>query len=156
MRIKEGSVLTIYNLPVEYDNFSWPERREIREQYIEEQNNLCWYCGEDLFSDPPEQITEKSINLELFPIGFLNAPIHLQHDHGTGLTEGAVHGYCNAVLWQYYGKWNCKAFGYKLVMENIVNKDNDEKKEEFPDEWTEHIENIIEELFKRNPDKRKH
>ena len=36
-------------------------------------------------------------------------------------------------------------------------KDKDEKKEqEFPDEWTEHIEKIVEELFKRNPNKQKH
>jgi hypothetical protein len=34
----------------------------------------------------------------------LKSPIHLQHDHDTGLTEGAVHAYCNAVLWQYEGR----------------------------------------------------
>jgi len=95
---------TIYNLPVDYDNLCSVERRKVREQYIKEQDNMCWFCKEDLFSEPPERITEKSINLKIFPIGFLNSPIHLQHDHDTGLTEGAVHGYCNAVLWQYYGR----------------------------------------------------
>jgi hypothetical protein len=30
--------------------------------------------------------------------------IHLQHCHKTNMTEGAVHAYCNAVLWQYEGK----------------------------------------------------
>ena len=62
------------------------------------------FCGEDLFSEPPERITEQYINWDFFPRGFLNAPIHLQHDHGTGLTEGAIHAYCNAVLWQYHGR----------------------------------------------------
>jgi len=76
----------------------------VREQYIKEQNNLCWHCGEDLFSEAPQRITEQKINLQIFPPGFLGNPIHLQHDHGTGLTEGAVHAYCNAVLWQYHGK----------------------------------------------------
>lgn len=31
-------------------------------------------------------------------------PVHLHHDHKTGLTIGAVHAKCNAVLWQYYGE----------------------------------------------------
>lgn len=96
--------MTTYNLPVEYDNICAQERRMVREQYIKEQNNLCMFCGEDLFTDPPERITDQNINLKLFPIGFLNHPIHLQHDHGTGLTEGAVHAHCNAVMWQYHGR----------------------------------------------------
>ncbi len=96
--------MTTYNLPVEYDNLCSITRREVREQYIKEQSNLCWHCGEDLHGAPPDEIAEKEINLALFPRGFLNHPIHLQHDHGTGLTEGAVHAYCNAVMWQYHGK----------------------------------------------------
>ena len=31
-------------------------------------------------------------------------PIHLQHNHSTDMTEGAVHAYCNCVLWQYEGR----------------------------------------------------
>lgn len=96
--------MTTYNLPVEYDKIPAREKRLVREQYIKEQDNKCWHCGEDLFAAPPDRITEKDINLNLFPIGFLNHPIHLQHDHFTGLTEGAVHAYCNAVLWQYHGR----------------------------------------------------
>jgi len=96
--------MTTYNLPVEYDNICSQEKKMVREQYVKEQSNLCWYCGEDLFADPPDRITEKSIFWNQFPPEFLNSPIHLQHDHNTGLTEGAVHGYCNAVLWQYDGR----------------------------------------------------
>ena len=96
--------MTTYNLPVEYDNICSQEKKIVREQYIKEQNNLCWHCGEDLANEPPERITNKQIDWRAFPPGFLNHPVHLQHDHFTGLTEGAVHSYCNAVLWQYYGK----------------------------------------------------
>ena len=96
--------MTTYNLPVEYDLLPGLERRAVREQYVKEQNNLCMHCGEDLSSKAPERITEQTIIWEAFPPGFLNYPIHLQHDHGTGLTEGAVHAYCNAVLWQYHGR----------------------------------------------------
>ncbi len=96
--------MTTYNLPVDYDKLPQRERRAVREQYIKQQDNLCMFCGEDLFDEPPERVTEQYINWDFFPRGFLNAPIHLQHDHGTGLTEGAIHAYCNAVLWQYHGR----------------------------------------------------
>lgn len=93
-----------YNLPVDYDKLEWWERKEVREQYIRHQDNKCYYCGENLDEEPPKEITDKPINWFLFPKGFLDHPIHLQHCHDTGMTEGAVHSYCNAVMWQYEGK----------------------------------------------------
>jgi len=54
---------------------------------------------------PPEFLSlEKRIDWDLFPPGFLKNPVHLHHNHDTGMTIGAVHAYCNAVLWQYYGE----------------------------------------------------
>jgi hypothetical protein len=94
----------MYNLPVDYTKLTQQQRREVRMQYIEEQNNCCMYCKETLNANPPEQITSKDIDWKLFPPGFLTYPIHLQHDHYTNMTEGAVHAYCNAVLWQYEGR----------------------------------------------------
>lgn len=93
-----------YNLPVDYDLLSWQERREVREQYIKEQQNMCFYCDERLDQEAPEYIKEKHIFWDLFPPNFLKYPVHLQHDHDTGMTEGAVHNYCNAVMWQYEGR----------------------------------------------------
>ena len=93
-----------YKLPVNYHSVHWTERKKIREQYIEEQKNLCFYCKEDLYQQPPITILEKKIDWDLFPEGFLKYPIHLQHDHVSGMTEGAIHAYCNAVMWQYEGK----------------------------------------------------
>ena len=90
-----------YILPVNYEELHWAERRVVREQYIKEQNNLCMYCGTLLTEPPPNHITDKNINWNNFPTGFLDNPIHLQHLHTTGMTEGAVHAYCNAVMWQY-------------------------------------------------------
>jgi hypothetical protein len=91
-------------LPVDYTKLTQPQRREVRLQYIKEQNNLCMYCGETLYEGAPERITKKPITWGLFPPGFLDHPIHLQHCHKTNMTEGAVHSYCNAVLWQYEGR----------------------------------------------------
>ncbi len=90
-----------YNLPVNYDELHSTERRAVRFQYINQQKNLCYYCGCSLDENPPKHITDKDINLKLFPKNFLEHPIHLQHNHNTGMTEGAVHAYCNAVMWQY-------------------------------------------------------
>lgn len=90
-----------YDLPVDYNKLTWQERRAVREQYIKEQNSLCYYCNKTLEQKAPKEITDKQINWNLFPSGFLNYPIHLQHNHYTGMTEGAVHNYCNAVMWQY-------------------------------------------------------
>lgn len=91
-------------LPTDYTKLTQPQRREVRLQYIKEQNNLCMYCGETLDEVAPKRITKKPINWQLFPQGFRDHPIHLQHCHKTGMTEGAVHNYCNAVLWQYEGR----------------------------------------------------
>jgi hypothetical protein len=91
-------------LPVDYTKLHWSEKKEIREQYIAEQKGLCMYCRHDLTQAAPKHITNKTINWKLFPVNFLKNPIHLQHCHLTGMTEGAVHAYCNAVLWQYEGR----------------------------------------------------
>lgn len=91
-------------LPVKYDNLTPKDRRKVRLHYIDIQNNLCCHCNYDLDGDPPKNILEKKINWTLFPKGFLNHPIHLHHDHNTGLTIGAIHAYCNAYLWDYCGQ----------------------------------------------------
>jgi hypothetical protein len=89
-----------YKLPVLYSKANASERRAIREQYATEQNGLCYWCKQPLTGDPPQYIKNKKINWRLFPPGFLRHPIHLQHNHSTDLTEGAVHARCNAYMWQ--------------------------------------------------------
>jgi hypothetical protein len=90
-------------LPTDYTKLEWQERRAVREQYVKEQDNLCYFCKQDLSKPAPKEVTSKKINWSLFPANFLQYPIHLQHNHDTGMTEGAVHNYCNAVMWQYHG-----------------------------------------------------
>ena len=91
-------------LPVNYTNLHWTERKVVREQYIKEQKGLCLYCNCSLNKEVPKNIMDKKINWDFFPDNFLKYPIHLQHNHNTGMTEGAVHSYCNAVMWQYEGR----------------------------------------------------
>lgn len=91
-------------LPVLYKSLSIEQKRQVRERYIFIQKGKCYWCKCDIHSEPPESITNKSINLNNFPNGFLNSPIHLQHNHKTGMTEGAVHAYCNAVMWEYHNR----------------------------------------------------
>jgi hypothetical protein len=91
-------------LPVIYDELSWQERREVRNRYVKLQKGLCCHCKSPLNEKAPEKITKMPINRLLFPDNFFSYPVHLHHDRETGLTIGAVHCYCNAVLWEYYGE----------------------------------------------------
>jgi hypothetical protein len=90
------------DLPVDYNNLKSYERRAVREEYIKQQNNDCYYCGNPLDKLPSVKIQRTYIHLELFPDDFFKYPVHLHHNHETGLTIGAVHSRCNAVLWQYH------------------------------------------------------
>lgn len=92
------------NLPVKYSSLSIEERRAIRNEYYRRQHGICMYCGGYLGKEPPQWIKDKKINWLLFPDNFLKYPVHLQHNHETDMTEGAVHAYCNAVMWQYEGR----------------------------------------------------
>ena len=87
---------------VMYNKMTPAQRRAKREEYEHDQEGRCWYCKGFLAVQPPKSVTSNRINLKLFPPNFLKYPVHLQHNHKTGLTEGAVHSYCNAVLWQYH------------------------------------------------------
>ncbi len=96
--------MTKYNLPIDYTELEFSEKRIVREQYIELQDGRCMYCNSSLYESPSKKISDKEVDKRLFPKDFFNYPIHLQHCHNTGMTEGAVHSYCNAVLWQYDGR----------------------------------------------------
>lgn len=91
--------------PSHYPSMSSKERRKIRKEYEEDQGGLCHHCKKALIFRPRQE--GRRINWRLFPggeAGFLRYPVHLHHDHKTGNTIGAVHAYCNAVLWQIYGE----------------------------------------------------
>ena len=92
------------NLPVDYDKLKPEERRSVRLQYIELQKGLCYFCKESLEGPPKKEIADKSIHPHLYPKGFFGNPVHLHHNHNTGMTIGAVHSHCNAVLYEYYGE----------------------------------------------------
>ena len=87
--------------PVNYKKLTWQERKKVREDYVKFQNGLCHHCGKPLDEAPD---WTRKINEKLFPPSFFNYPVHLHHSHLTNMTIGAVHAYCNAVLWQYHGE----------------------------------------------------
>ena len=86
-----------------YHDLSWQERKSLRERYIKAQNGNCWYCKLPLSGKSLHETEKTPVNWSLFPGGkdFLRWPVHLHHDHDTGLTIGAVHAYCNAVSFEY-------------------------------------------------------
>jgi len=89
---------------VRYSLLTPQQRREVRGKYIKAQDSRCFYCGGNLNDKPSLEIQSIPIDWGLFPPNFLKYPVHLQHNHDTDMTEGAVHAYCNAVLWQYEGR----------------------------------------------------
>ena len=93
----------LIELPTEYSKLNARTRKLVRERYAKDQEGKCLFCQESLENDPPKIVTEKKIDWSYFPPFFLKYPVHLQHNHDTDMTEGAVHAYCNAVLWQYHG-----------------------------------------------------
>ena len=92
------------DLPQDYNALTQVQRRKVRERYIALQEGNCAHCKSPITEEPPKEIQAKEINWRLFPTGFLKNPAHLHHDHNTGMTIGAVHALCNAVLWQYHGE----------------------------------------------------
>lgn len=91
-------------LPTNYNNLSAKLRKRVREDYVQRQEGRCWYCGTPLDGSPKDSIKSLHIVKKWFPKGFFDWPVHLHHDHETGMTIGAVHSHCNAVLWQYHGE----------------------------------------------------
>ena len=90
------------DLPVNYDECSVSMRNTVRDEYCRVQNNKCYHCDMSLNEQPAAEIMVLSVDESLFPPNFFKWPIHLHHDHNTGMTIGAVHCRCNAVLWQYH------------------------------------------------------
>lgn len=88
-------------LPRFYPSMTTDERREARSEYSRLQGGDCWYCGHSLSEDSPLESCAVNVRWHRFPKNFLTWPVHLHHDHDTGLTIGAVHAYCNAVSFDY-------------------------------------------------------
>ena len=89
-------------LPVNYNDTHFSVRKLVREEYARIQGGMCCHCKKPLISD--SKFINKKVNRRLFPDNFFKWPVHLHHDRKTGLTIGAVHNHCNAVLWQHHGE----------------------------------------------------
>lgn len=90
--------------PVDYTKLDWRERKAVRLAYVDHQEGKCCHCGEPLDGLAHRDMLDKRVNRKLFPKTFWSYPVHLHHDHKTGMTIGAVHNQCNAVLWQFHGE----------------------------------------------------
>ena len=91
-------------LPINYEEAHWSVRKQARERYVEIQEGKCCHCGNLLNGSPTQSVVWKKINRKLFPKNFFMWPTHLHHCRKTGMSIGAVHNTCNAVLWQYHGE----------------------------------------------------
>lgn len=87
-------------LPQNYERISRYKRKLVRDEYIRIQDGNCWFCKGKL----NESSLYDHVSTVEFVKGFYNHPIHLHHDHGTGMTIGAVHAKCNGVSYCYLEK----------------------------------------------------
>lgn len=92
------------NLPCVYNKLTPAQKRQCRQAYVDKQLGCCYHCKEPLAGPPAFSVQMRSVKASLFPPGFFAHPVHLHHSHKTGLTIGAVHARCNAVLFQHYGE----------------------------------------------------
>ncbi len=95
-------VAQLPKLPAVYEAHSREVRALIREEYARLQGGTCPFCLQPLASDPPPVIQRLPLSKMLWPPEFFRWPVHLHHDHKTGLTIGAFHARCNAVLACYF------------------------------------------------------
>lgn len=91
-------------LPINYASTHFSQRKLAREEYVRRQDGNCHYCKNPLSEEPEESVKAKSITPRLYPTHFFKWPVHLHHCRKTGMTIGAVHSHCNAVLWEYEGE----------------------------------------------------
>lgn len=91
-------------LPAVYDDLSPQERRNAREAYADAQGGLCHHCKAPLSGPPAPRVASIRVTRRLYPVNFFKYPVHLHHNRKTGLTIGAVHNHCNAVLWEHYSE----------------------------------------------------
>lgn len=89
-------------LPVDYTTLNKYQIWDVRSEYVRIQGGKCHHCGESLGKKSELKILNR--HRSHFPENFFKYPIHLHHDHETGMTIGAVHNMCNAWLWIYEGE----------------------------------------------------
>ena len=97
-------MVSTIRLPMNYERATPQQRREARKAYEQLQDGDCYFCHKPLDALPPTKIMELDINWDRFPEHFQQHPVHLQHNHETGMTEGAVHMFCNAFMFDYLGR----------------------------------------------------
>ncbi len=90
--------------PQNYDKLNSHQRKDLREEYVKDQKGKCAHCGGDLDRPPRSEVRSQKVTEKFYPPGFFRYLVHLHHNHVTGMTIGAVHAYCNAVLWEYHGE----------------------------------------------------
>lgn len=95
---------TKIRLPIKYSETRPFRRKLVREEYVRRQKGKCYYCKAPLSEKPAAKVLAKPLDKSCIPKNFFDYPVHLHHCHITDDTIGAVHAYCNAVLWQYYGE----------------------------------------------------
>ncbi|MDX1406389.1 MAG: sigma factor-like helix-turn-helix DNA-binding protein [Woeseiaceae bacterium] len=112
MTTMDGSRIRIVHeygskFPQRYRDLNYNQRRKLCDEYVEYFKGRCPYCNELLDNEPHEFVRQSADEIDWDTLpggkeGFLKNPVHLHHDHKTGLALAAVHAMCNAHSWHSY------------------------------------------------------
>ena len=95
---QKGALQYNLELPTKYSSLSGERLSAVKEAYICLQRERCWLCGNNLYELSKYLVD----NPKLMPLcGNELAeryPLHLHHDHDTGLTLGVTHAECNIII----------------------------------------------------------
>ena len=107
-----GSTTEIYHaygspFPQRYRDLNTNQRRKLLDEYVEHFRGRCLYCHLKLDGKPSRIVRDSADEIEWDNLpggkeGFLKNPVHLHHDHETGLTLAPIHALCNAHSWEFY------------------------------------------------------
>jgi len=94
---QKGSLRYKLELPIKYSSLSGERLSAVKEAYTCLQRERCWLCGNNLW-DLPKYIVENPKLMGLCGNQLAeHSPLHLHHDHDTGLTLGVTHAECNII-----------------------------------------------------------
>lgn len=94
---QKGALRYKLELPTKYSSLSGERLAVVKEAYICLQRERCWLCGGNLYELPNHVVDNPNL------IGLCSSqlaeqhPLHLHHNHDTGLTLGVAHAECNII-----------------------------------------------------------
>lgn len=94
---QKGSLRYKLELPTKYSSLSGERLSAVKDAYICLQRERCWLCGDNLYELPKYIVDNPNYMGLCYNQLAEQTPLHLHHNHDTGLTLGVAHAECNII-----------------------------------------------------------